>query len=42
MEVKKREIYLPTNYISVCRNSRSANPNNIRYLDYTCLMIIHQ
>jgi hypothetical protein len=33
-KLKNREIYLPTDYISVCRESRSKHPYQVQYLAY--------
>lgn len=36
MKLKKREIYLPTDYINVCKDARSKNPYRVKYLNFSC------
>lgn len=36
MKLKKREIYLPTDYINVCKDARNKNPYRVKYLNYSC------
>lgn len=36
MQLKKREIHLPTDYINVCRDARSKTPYRAKYLNFSC------
>ncbi|XP_031338517.1 uncharacterized protein LOC116167318 [Photinus pyralis] len=33
--LKNRDIYLPTDYIAVCKEARNRNPYNVKYMKYT-------
>lgn len=34
-KLKNRDIYLPTDYIAVCREARSKNPYNVKFMKYS-------
>lgn len=36
MKLTKIEIYLPTDYINVCKDVRSKNPYRVKYWDFSC------